>query len=239
MFSSVFDSFRRGKVEANGVKMVPKELEQIARHRLLKIELDNLAIGHHPQFVWIGIRNGLNICPAPGPAVTTILCDIIDPAVLQPKCPVASTGPHAMMRRDFRDCRNAWERHAIAHRLSDARSELSRDLGRHRLTQGELKALLSRFVPVAILVAGYREFPTGEIEAMNFHVCPASIKFGGSEFHAVIIEQQCSRNRFLQGTVPTCGSFPICRRSSLSEDGSGERYTQNAGNQKTGLMSHT
>src|SRR6266478_3788181 len=122
----MFDSFCSGKVEASGVEMVPNELEQIARHRLLKIELDNLAIGHHPQLVRIGIRNCLNICPPPGPAVTTILRDIIYAAVLQPKCPVASIGPHAMMSRDFRHSRNAWERDAIAHRLSDAHSELSR-----------------------------------------------------------------------------------------------------------------
>ena len=79
--------------------------------------------------------------PIAKPAVTTIFRDIVDAVILQPKCPVASTGPHAMMSRDFRHCRNAWERDAIAYRLSDARSELSGDLGRHRLMQRELKAL--------------------------------------------------------------------------------------------------
>src|SRR5258708_38185945 len=116
-----------------------------------------------------------------------------------------------MMSRDFRQSRNPWERDAIAHRLSDAGCELSRDLGRHRLTQCELKALLSRFVPVTILVAGYREFPSGEIEAVNFDVCPALVEFGGSEFHSVIIEQQRSRNRFLRKPMPLRWRLPVRR----------------------------
>ena len=139
----MFDSFGSRKVEASGVKVIPDDFKQVARHRLLKVELNNLAISHHSQLVWVGIRNSLDICPSPSPAVTTVFRDVIDAAVLQPKYPVASTGPHAMMSRDFRHCRNAWERDAIAHRLSDARGELSRDLGRHRLTQCELEASLS------------------------------------------------------------------------------------------------
>jgi len=119
-----------------------------------------------------------------------------------------------MVSRDFRHSRNAWERDAIAHRLSDVRSELSRDLGRHRLTQCELKALLSRFVPVTILVAGYREFPSGEIEAVNFDVCPALVEFDGSEFDAVIIEQESSGNCFLREPMPLRWRLPesrLCR----------------------------
>src|SRR5216684_4393040 len=114
-FSSVFDSFCSGKVEASGVQVVPHEFEQGARHRLLKIKLHSLAIGHHPQLVRIGIRNRLNICPPPSPAVTAVLRDIIYATVHQPKRPVASARPHAMVSRDFRHSRNAWARDAIAH----------------------------------------------------------------------------------------------------------------------------
>ena len=62
---------------------------------------------------------------------------------------------------------------------------------------------------MAILVAGYREFPSGEIEAVNFDVCPALVEFGGSEFHAVIIKQQSSRNRFLREPMPLRGRLPV------------------------------
>src|SRR3979490_1906861 len=110
--------------------MVPHQLKEGAGERLLEIELGDLAEAGQAQFVWIRICNRLNICPSPGPAVTTVFRDVIDAAVLEPKCPVTSTGPHAGMSRDFRHCRNPWDWHAIAHRLSDVRSELSRDLGR-------------------------------------------------------------------------------------------------------------
>ena len=60
---------------------------------------------------------------------------------------------------------------------------------------------------MAILVAGQREFPSGEIETVNFDICPALVEFGGSEFHAVIIEQQSSRNRFLQQADATALAF--------------------------------
>ena len=69
-------------------------------------------------------------------------------------------------------------------------------------------------MPVAILVAGYREFPGGEIETVNFDVRPALVEFGGSEFCSVIIEQQGSRNRFLRKPMPLRWRLPVRRLCS-------------------------
>src|SRR5712692_4025915 len=103
-----------GKVEASGVEMVPHELKQIAGHRLLEIELDDLAVTRHPQLVRIRIGDRLNVCPSPRHAVTAVFRNIIDAIVFQPEGPIASSGPRAMMSRDFRQRSNAWQRHAVA-----------------------------------------------------------------------------------------------------------------------------
>src|SRR6266446_4065717 len=106
------------------------------------------------------------------------------------------------MSRNFQQSRNVWDRHAVAYGLPDALGELSGDFRRHGLTQGELKALFSRLVPAAILVAGYREFPGGEIETVDLDVRPALVEFGGTELHAILVDQQSSGNGFLREPMP-------------------------------------
>src|SRR5689334_20237712 len=103
-------SRRRREVEVSGVQAVPQPFKDSAWERLFQVEFDDLAISRNAKFVWLGIRNRLNIDPPPTPAVAPILRNVFDAVVLQAKRAVAPARPHAVV------CRNLHKGSALCHR---------------------------------------------------------------------------------------------------------------------------
>jgi len=204
-------SGRRGEVEASGVQAIPQPFKNSTGERLFQVEVDDLAISRNAKFVWLGIRNRLNIDPPPTPAVAPILGEVFDTVVLQAESAIAPAGPHAVVRGNLDKGSALCHRHTVAHWFAYAVGELGCDLGRHRLTQSEAKRPLARFMPGPVLISQQRQFPLGQIKCVDLAVVPAVVEFGGSKFDAVPIEQQRSGLGFLQTPMPLRRRLPLCR----------------------------
>src|ERR1019366_3124023 len=129
------------------VQSVPYAFEQLARHRLLEVELRDFPKPANPEFPRIRIGDRLDVVPSPAPRVAAIFGHIVDSVVPEANHPVASSGECAPMSRDLGSRLYRRLRISVAHRSRDMCGQFRRHRRGHRLSQSEMVAPVARFVP--------------------------------------------------------------------------------------------
>jgi len=171
----------------------PRDVKQLARHRLLKFKLKSFAVALHAEMVRIGIRNRLNVRPSPTSASTAFGCQVINPAIAKSQHPVGAAPKGAAVERE---AMQSWRRLVQASRFPPASRPGGRTLRRRQAAPRSRggNGIRDRWkMPAPVLVSFQIQATGCEVEALNFRVTPPQRRaFARLECDTLLVDHQCS-----------------------------------------------